>query len=39
MTVVQAPVIQLPSKPQKRRLISHRASDLQPERLVWVWPG
>jgi putative DNA primase/helicase len=23
----------------KRRLISHRASDLQPEKLVWVWPG
>lgn len=22
-----------------RRLISHRASDLKPERLVWVWPG
>jgi putative DNA primase/helicase len=27
------------SKPLKRRLISHRASDLQPEKLVWVWPG
>jgi hypothetical protein len=25
--------------PAKRRLISHRASDLQPEKLVWVWPG
>ncbi len=23
----------------KRRLISHRASDIQPERLEWVWPG
>jgi AAA domain len=23
----------------KRRLISHRASDLKPEKLVWVWPG
>jgi putative DNA primase/helicase len=22
-----------------RRLISYRASDLKPERLVWVWPG
>jgi len=22
-----------------RRLISHRASDLQPEKLTWVWPG
>jgi RecA-family ATPase len=28
----------LSSKP-KRRLISHRASDLQPEKLTWVWPG
>jgi hypothetical protein len=29
------------SQPEKlaRRLISHRASDLKPERLVWVWPG
>jgi len=27
------------SKQVKRRLISHRASDLQPEKLVWVWPG
>jgi putative DNA primase/helicase len=27
------------SAPLKRRLITHRASDLQPERLVWVWPG
>lgn len=27
------------SKQAKRRLISHRASDLQPEKLVWVWPG
>jgi putative DNA primase/helicase len=26
------------SKP-KRRLISHRASDLQPEKLTWIWPG
>lgn len=39
MAVVRAPVIQLPSKQQKRRLISHRASDLKPEKLVWVWPG
>jgi len=22
-----------------RRLITHRASDLRPEKLVWVWPG
>ncbi|WBL78819.1 AAA family ATPase [Bradyrhizobium xenonodulans] len=27
------------SKPAKRRLIVHRASDLEPEKLVWVWPG
>jgi hypothetical protein len=27
------------SKKAKRRLISHRASDLEPEKLVWVWPG
>jgi putative DNA primase/helicase len=24
---------------QSRRLITHRASDLEPEELVWVWPG
>ena len=23
----------------KRRLISHRASDLKPEKLIWIWPG
>src|ERR1700677_1206226 len=27
------------SQSAKRRLISHRASDLKPEKLVWVWPG
>jgi putative DNA primase/helicase len=27
------------SAPPKRRLITHRASDLQAEKLVWVWPG
>jgi len=25
--------------PLKRRLITHRASDVQPEKLIWVWPG
>jgi hypothetical protein len=25
--------------PAKRRLIIHRASDIQPERLEWIWPG
>lgn len=31
----------LTSSPQKlkRRLISHRASDLKPEKLIWIWPG
>jgi putative DNA primase/helicase len=29
----------VPSTAAKRRLISHRASDIQPERLEWVWPG
>jgi putative DNA primase/helicase len=34
-------VLPLSSSPEKlkRRLISHRASDLKPEKLVWVWPG
>jgi RecA-family ATPase len=27
------------SVPLKRRLITHRASDVQPEKLIWVWPG
>ena len=27
------------SAPPKRRLITHRASDLQPEKLIWVWRG
>jgi putative DNA primase/helicase len=34
---VAADALALP--PAKRRLISHRASDIQPERLEWVWPG
>jgi putative DNA primase/helicase len=25
--------------PPKRRLITQRASDVQPEKLIWVWPG
>jgi putative DNA primase/helicase len=25
--------------PPGRRLITHRASDVQPEKLIWVWPG
>jgi putative DNA primase/helicase len=38
---VQVPVPKkLPAlAPLKRRLITHRASDLLPEKLVWVWPG
>lgn len=31
--------IEMPAKAQKRRLISHRASELEPEKLIWVWPG
>jgi putative DNA primase/helicase len=27
------------SAPPKRHLISHRASDIQPERIEWIWPG
>jgi putative DNA primase/helicase len=34
---VAANFVPLPAA--KRRLISHRASDIQPERLEWVWPG
>ena len=37
-TVVLPPLSSQP-KALPRRLISHRASDLKPERLVWVWPG
>jgi putative DNA primase/helicase len=41
---IPAPVLSIPlappsPQPAKRRLISHRASDLKPEKLVWVWPG
>jgi putative DNA primase/helicase len=37
---IRIPKTTLPaSVPPKRRLISHRASDVQPERLEWVWPG
>lgn len=41
---VPVPALESPSaspgsKRVKRRLISHRASDLEPEKLVWVWPG
>jgi hypothetical protein len=37
--VVALPPVSPGPKQAKRRLISHRASDLQPEKLVWVWPG
>jgi putative DNA primase/helicase len=37
-SVVLPPLSSLPEK-LPRRLISHRASDLKPEKLVWVWPG
>ncbi len=37
---ILAPALSIPpAQPPKRRLISHRASDLKPEKLVWVWPG
>jgi putative DNA primase/helicase len=36
--VVLPPISTQPEK-LPRRLISHRASDLKPEKLVWVWPG
>ncbi|KRR06208.1 hypothetical protein CQ12_11520 [Bradyrhizobium jicamae] len=36
---VELPQLPSDSKKAKRRLISHRASDLEPEKLVWVWPG
>lgn len=37
-SVVLPPISSQPEN-LPRRLISHRASDLKPERLVWVWPG
>jgi hypothetical protein len=33
------PVGAEPTAPAKRQLISHLASDLTPEKLVWIWPG
>lgn len=36
---IRVPQTAKASTPPKRRLITHRASDLQPEKLVWVWPG
>ena len=39
MAKIDVKPIELPAKPLKRRLIAHRASDLEPEKLVWVWPG
>ncbi len=39
VTGIDVRPIELPVKSPKRRLISHRASDLEPEKLVWVWPG
>jgi hypothetical protein len=31
--------IDLPETPTKRGLIAVRASEIEPEKLVWVWPG
>jgi RecA-family ATPase len=36
---IQITPIVLAPPPLRRRLITHRASDLQPEKLIWVWPG
>lgn len=36
--VSEVPEAKRAEKP-KRRLISHRASDLEPEKLIWIWPG
>jgi len=36
---IRIPQIAPESAPSKRRLITHRASDVQPEKLIWVWPG
>src|SRR4051812_37211676 len=39
ISAVVLPPISTQSEKFTRRLISHHASDLRPERLVWVWPG
>ncbi|MET4841927.1 AAA family ATPase [Bradyrhizobium japonicum] len=39
MAEIDVPPIEMPARQPKRRLIAHRASDLEPEKLVWVWPG
>jgi hypothetical protein len=39
ITSVMLPPLSTSPERQPRRLISHRASDLKPEKLVWVWPG
>jgi putative DNA primase/helicase len=36
---IQITPIVLAPPPPRRRLITHRASDLQAEKLIWVWPG
>jgi putative DNA primase/helicase len=36
---IRIPETASPPVPQGRRLITHRASDLQIEKLEWVWPG
>src|SRR6266851_5432967 len=35
---IRIPQIAPVSAPLVRRLITHRASDLPPEKLIWVWP-
>lgn len=39
MTMIDVPRIESPAKVLKRRLIAYRASDLEPEKLAWVWQG
>jgi putative DNA primase/helicase len=36
---ISIPKISPMSAPLIRRLITRRASDVQPEKLIWVWPG
>lgn len=37
-SAIEFPPLPSSQKP-RRRLISHKASELEPEKLIWVWPG
>ncbi len=39
MAKIEVPPIEMLARPPKRRLIAHRASELEPEKLTWVWAG